>query len=153
MKSQGLPQDAFDGRPVIGICNTWSELTPCNAGLHDVADHVKRGVWEAGGVPLEFPAISLGETQMRPTAMLFCNLLAMEVEEILFDGPKRRLELLVTQEDLARRAQVWQKRRPAPKYSRGYYSLYVQHVLQADRGCDLDFLTGASGSTVERESH
>jgi dehydratase ilvD1 len=87
MKSQGLPPDVFDGRPVIGICNTWSELTPCNAGLRDVAEHVKRGVWEAGGLPLEFPAMSLGETQMRPTAMLFRNLLAMEVEESIRGNP------------------------------------------------------------------
>jgi dihydroxy-acid dehydratase len=72
---------------VIGICNTWSELTPCNAGLRDVAEHVKRGVWEAGGLPLEFPAMSLGETQMRPTAMLFRNLLAMEVEESIRGNP------------------------------------------------------------------
>ena len=79
MKSQGFPADVFDGRPVIGICNTWSELTPCNSGLRDVAEQVKKGVWEAGGLPLEFPAMSLGETQMRPTAMLFRNLLAMEV--------------------------------------------------------------------------
>jgi dihydroxy-acid dehydratase len=94
MKSQGLPQDAFDGRPIIGICNTWSELTPCNAGLRDVADHVKRGVWEAGGVPLEFPAMSLGETQMRPTAMLFRNLLAMEVEESIRANPIDAVVLL-----------------------------------------------------------
>jgi dehydratase ilvD1 len=94
MKSQGLPQDAFDGRPVIGICNTWSELTPCNAGLRDVADYVKRGVWEAGGVPLEFPAMSLGETQMRPTAMLFRNLLAMEVEESIRANPIDAVVLL-----------------------------------------------------------
>src|SRR6266478_7795487 len=94
MKSQGLPQDAFDGRPVIGICNTWSELTPCNAGLRDVADHVKRGVWEAGGVPLEFPAMSLGETQMRPTAMLFRNLLAMETEEAIRANPIDAVVLL-----------------------------------------------------------
>lgn len=87
MKSQGLPNDAFDGRPVIGICNTWSELTPCNAHLRDIADYVKRGVWEAGGLPLEFPAMSLGETQMRPTAMLFRNLLAMEVEESIRGNP------------------------------------------------------------------
>ena len=87
MKSQGLPDDVFDGRPVIGICNTWSELTPCNAGLRDLAEHVKRGVWEAGGLPLEFPAMSLGETQMRPTAMLFRNLLAMEVEESIRGNP------------------------------------------------------------------
>src|ERR1700682_2470168 len=87
MKSQGLPQDVFDGRPVIGICNTWSELTPCNSGLRDVAEQVKKGVWEAGGLPLEFPAMSLGETQMRPTAMLFRNLLAMEVEESIRGNP------------------------------------------------------------------
>ena len=87
MKSQGFPPDVFDGRPTIGICNTWSELTPCNAGLRDVAEHVKRGVWEAGGLPLEFPAMSLGETQMRPTAMLFRNLLAMEVEESIRGNP------------------------------------------------------------------
>lgn len=87
LKSQGLPDNVFDGRPVVGICNTWSELTPCNAHLREVADHVKRGVWEAGGLPLEFPAMSLGETQMRPTAMLFRNLLAMEVEESIRGNP------------------------------------------------------------------
>ncbi|MEL7460735.1 MAG: IlvD/Edd family dehydratase [Pseudomonadota bacterium] len=81
MKNQGLPDHVFDGRPVIGICNTWSELTPCNHGLRDLAEHVKRGVWEAGGFPVEFPVTSLGETQMKPTAMLFRNLLAMDVEE------------------------------------------------------------------------
>src|SRR5580692_8205216 len=94
MKSQGLPPDVFDGRPVIGICNTWSELTPCNAGLRDVAEHVKRGVWEAGGLPLEFPAMSLGESQMRPTAMLFRNLLAMEVEESIRANPIDAVVLL-----------------------------------------------------------
>jgi dehydratase ilvD1 len=83
MKSQGLPDDCFDGRPLVGICNTWSELTPCNAHLRILAEHVKRGVWQAGGVPLEFPVSSLGETQIRPTAMLFRNLLAMDVEEAL----------------------------------------------------------------------
>ncbi|MHA7874425.1 IlvD/Edd family dehydratase [Roseivivax sp.] len=81
MKNQGFPDHAFDGRPVIGICNTWSELTPCNAGLRDLAEAVKRGVWEAGGFPVEFPVMSLGETQMKPTAMLFRNLLSMDVEE------------------------------------------------------------------------
>jgi dehydratase ilvD1 len=94
MKSQGLPADVFDGRPVIGICNTWSELTPCNAGLRDLAERVKRGVWEAGGLPLEFPAMSLGETQMRPTAMLFRNLLAMEVEESIRGNPIDAVVLL-----------------------------------------------------------
>lgn len=81
MKNQGFPDHALDGRPIIGICNTWSELTPCNSGLRDLAEGVKRGVWEAGGFPVEFPVMSLGETQMKPTAMLFRNLLAMDVEE------------------------------------------------------------------------
>ena len=87
MKAQGLPEDLFDGRPVIGICNTWSELTPCNSHLRAIAGFVKRGVWESGGLPLEFPAMSLGETQMRPTAMLFRNLLSMEVEESIRANP------------------------------------------------------------------
>ncbi len=87
MKAQGYPEDVFDGRPVIGICNTWSELTPCNSHLREIAEFVKRGVWEAGGLPVEFPAMSLGETQMRPTAMLFRNLLAMEVEESIRGNP------------------------------------------------------------------
>src|SRR5215469_3134730 len=94
MKSEGLPDDVFDGRPVIGICNTWSELTPCNSDLRDIAEYVKRGVWEAGGLPLEFPAMSLGETQMRPTAMLFRNLLAMEVEESIRGNPIDAVVLL-----------------------------------------------------------
>ena len=81
MKNQGFPDHAFDGRPIIGVCNTWSELTPCNSSLRDLAEGVKRGVWEAGGFPVEFPVMSLGETQMKPTAMLFRNLLAMDVEE------------------------------------------------------------------------
>jgi L-arabonate dehydrase len=87
MKNQGFPADVFDGRPVIGICNTWSELTPCNAHLRQVADRVKRGVWEAGGFPLEFPVMSLGETNIRPTAMLFRNLASMDVEESIRGNP------------------------------------------------------------------
>src|SRR5471030_11770 len=74
MKNQGHPNDAFDGRPVIGICNTWSELTPCNGHFRELAEHVKRGILEAGGFPVEFPAMSLGESNLRPTAMLFRNL-------------------------------------------------------------------------------
>ncbi len=87
MKNQGFPADLFDGRPVIGICNTWSELTPCNAHLRQVADRVKRGVYEAGGFPLEFPVMSLGETNIRPTAMLFRNLASMDVEESIRGNP------------------------------------------------------------------
>jgi dihydroxy-acid dehydratase len=87
MKGTGVPDDVFDGRPIIGICNTWSELVTCQVHLRDIAEHVKRGVWEAGGFPIEFPAMSLPETQMRPTAMLFRNLLAMEVEESIRANP------------------------------------------------------------------
>jgi L-arabonate dehydrase len=87
MKNQGFPADLFDGRPVIGICNTWSELTPCNAHFRQVADRVKRGVYEAGGFPLEFPVMSLGESNLRPTAMLFRNLVSMDVEESIRGNP------------------------------------------------------------------
>jgi len=87
MKNQGLPDHLFDGRPVIGICNTWSELTPCNAHFRKLAEYVKRGVYEAGGFPLEFPVMSLGETLMRPTTMLFRNLVSMDVEESIRANP------------------------------------------------------------------
>ncbi|HET6520206.1 MAG TPA: dihydroxy-acid dehydratase, partial [Geminicoccaceae bacterium] len=87
MKNQGFPPDLFDGRPVIGICNTWSELTPCNAHLRDLAERVKRGVYEAGGFPLEFPVFSTGESNLRPTAMLFRNLASMDVEESIRGNP------------------------------------------------------------------
>jgi dihydroxy-acid dehydratase len=87
MRNQGLPEHVFDGRPVIGICNTWSELTPCNAHFRQLAEYVKRGVWEAGGLPLEFPVMSLGETNIRPTAMLFRNLVSMDVEESIRGNP------------------------------------------------------------------
>jgi dihydroxy-acid dehydratase len=94
MKNQGLPHHVFDGRPVIGICNSWSELTPCNAHFRRVAEHVKRGVWEAGGFPLEFPTMSLGETLMRPSTMLFRNLMAMDVEESIRANPLDGVVLL-----------------------------------------------------------
>src|SRR6476660_699627 len=87
MKNQGFPEDLFDGRPVIGICNTLSELTPCNAHLRDIAEMVKRGVYEAGGFPVEFPIMSLGETLLKPTAMLFRNLASMDAEESIRGNP------------------------------------------------------------------
>ncbi len=87
LRAEGFPPEVFDGRPVIGIANSWSELTPCNAHLRGIAEAVKRGVWQAGGFPLEFPTMSLGESLMRPTAMLFRNLMAMEVEELLRANP------------------------------------------------------------------
>lgn len=87
MKNQGMPTDMFDGRPVIGICNTFSELTPCNAHFRDFAESVKRGVYEAGGFPVEFPIMSLGETLLKPTAMLFRNLASMDAEESIRGNP------------------------------------------------------------------
>src|ERR1700750_1776940 len=87
MKNQGFPEDLFDGRPVIGICNTWSELTPCNAHLRDIAEHVKRGVYEAGGFPVEVPIVSLCKTLLNPTAMLFRNLASMDAEESIRGNP------------------------------------------------------------------
>jgi dihydroxy-acid dehydratase len=95
MKNQGMAADAFDGRPVIGICNTWSELTPCNAHLRGLADRVKRGVLEAGGFPVEFPVMSLGESNLRPTAMLYRNLASMDVEESIRGNPIDGVVLLV----------------------------------------------------------
>ncbi len=95
LKNRGLPQDQFDGRPVIGICNTWSELTPCNTHFKTIADHVRWGVLEAGGFPLEFPVMSLGETMLRPTAMLYRNLASMEVEESIRANPLDGVVLLM----------------------------------------------------------
>jgi dihydroxy-acid dehydratase len=94
MRNQGFSGEVFDGRPVIGIATTWSELAPCNAHLHRVAESVKRGVWQAGGFPLEFPAMALGETMLRPTAMLYRNLLAMEAEELMRANPLDGVVLL-----------------------------------------------------------
>jgi L-arabonate dehydrase len=94
MRNQGFPGDVFDGRPVIGICNTWSELTPCNAHFRELAQRVKNGVWEAGGFPLEFPVTSMGETNMRPTAMMFRNLVSMDVEESIRANPIDAVVLL-----------------------------------------------------------
>jgi L-arabonate dehydrase len=91
---RGYPDDVFDGRPVIGICNTWSELTPCNSHFRELAERVKRGVWEAGGFPLEFPVTSLGETNIRPTAMLLRNLVSMDVEESIRANPLDGVVLL-----------------------------------------------------------
>src|SRR5215467_8277076 len=87
LRAEGFPADFFQNKPVIGICNSWSELNNCNVHLRTVADAVKRGVWAAGGVPLEFPTISLGEMFMRPTTMLYRNLMAMDVEESIRANP------------------------------------------------------------------
>src|SRR5213592_847950 len=94
LKTEGFSDVVFDGRPVVGIANSWSELTNCNAHLRQVADAVKRGVWSAGGFPLEFPTISLGEVLMKPTAMMFRNLMAMDVEECLRAYPLDAVVLL-----------------------------------------------------------
>ena len=95
LKGKGLPHDQFDGRPVIGICNTFSELTPCNSHFRTLAEQVKIGVYEAGGFPLEFPVMSLGETLLRPTAMLYRNLASMDVEESIRGNPLDGVVLLM----------------------------------------------------------
>ncbi|MGN6801128.1 MAG: IlvD/Edd family dehydratase [Ginsengibacter sp.] len=94
MKNQGIPDYEFSGKPVIGICNTWSELTPCNGHFRELADFVKRGVYEAGGFPVEFPVMSLGETLIKPTAMLYRNLASMDVEESIRANPLDGVVLL-----------------------------------------------------------
>lgn len=94
MKNQGIPDYEFRGKPVIGICNTWSELTPCNAHFRELAESVKRGVSEAGGFPVEFPVMSLGETLIKPTAMLYRNLASMDVEESIRANPMDGVVLL-----------------------------------------------------------
>ncbi|MBP0599257.1 dihydroxy-acid dehydratase [Herbaspirillum sp. LeCh32-8] len=95
VKNRGIPHDQFDGRPVIGICNTYSELTPCNSHFRALAEQVKIGIWEAGGFPLEFPVMSLGETLLRPTAMLYRNLASMDVEESIRANPLDGVVLLM----------------------------------------------------------
>ena len=95
VKGKGVPHDQFDGRPVIGICNTFSELTPCNSHFRSLAEQVKIGVYEAGGFPLEFPVMSLGETMLRPTAMLYRNLASMDVEESIRGNPIDGVVLLM----------------------------------------------------------
>ena len=93
-KAEGFGEQAYEGRPIIGICNTWSELTHCNAHLRQLAEAVKRGVWQAGGFPLEFPVMSLGEYNMRPTTMLYRNLMSMDVEESITANPLDGVVLL-----------------------------------------------------------
>ncbi|MDE2456300.1 MAG: dihydroxy-acid dehydratase, partial [Burkholderiales bacterium] len=95
MKNQGIPDHEFQGKPIIGICNTWSELTPCNAHFRKLAEHVRRGVFEAGGFPVEFPVFSNGESNLRPTAMLTRNLASMDVEEAIRGNPIDAVVLMV----------------------------------------------------------
>ena len=95
MKNQGIPDHEFQGKPIIGICNTWSELTPCNAHFRKLAEHVKRGILEAGGFPVEFPVFSNGESNLRPTAMLTRNLASIDVEESIRGNPMDGVVLLV----------------------------------------------------------
>jgi L-arabonate dehydrase len=95
MKNQGIPDHEFQGKPIIGICNTWSELTPCNAHFRKIAEHVRRGIFEAGGFPVEFPVFSNGESNLRPTAMFTRNLASIDVEESIRGNPIDGVVLLV----------------------------------------------------------
>jgi L-arabonate dehydrase len=93
-KKQGIPHDELEGKPIIGICNTWSELTPCNSHFRELAEIVKRGILEQGGFPVEFPVMSLGETLMKPTAMLYRNQVSIDVEESIRANPLDGVVLL-----------------------------------------------------------
>ena len=93
-KAEGFSESSYEGKPIIGICNTWSELTHCNSHLRDLAESVKIGVWQAGGFPMEFPVMSLGEYNMKPTTMLYRNLLSMDVEESITANPLDGVVLL-----------------------------------------------------------
>ena len=93
-KKQGIPQDELDGKPIIGICNTWSELTPCNSHFRELAEFVKHGIIEAGGFPVEFPVMSLGESLMKPTTMLYRNQVSIDVEESIRANPLDGVVLL-----------------------------------------------------------
>lgn len=93
-KKQGIPQDELEGKPIIGICNTWSELTPCNSHFRELAEFVKRGILEAGGFPVEFPVMSLGESLMKPTTMLYRNQVSVDVEESIRANPLDGVVLL-----------------------------------------------------------
>src|SRR4029078_1954037 len=95
MKNQGIPDNEFQGKPIIGICNTWAELTPCNAHFRQLAERVRRGVFEAGGYPVEFPVFSNGESNLRPTAMFTRNLASMDVEEAIRGNPIDAVVLMV----------------------------------------------------------
>ena len=130
LQQTGLRREDFMGRPVIGIVNTWSDISPCHAHLRERAESVRRGILAAGGHPIEMPALSLGEVMVKPTTMMYRNFLVMECEELLRSHPI----------DGAARRAAWTP--PSRVYARSYALLYQQHVSQADRGCDFDFLEG-----------
>ena len=120
LRSEGFGPQVFDGKPVIGICNSWSELTNCNVHLRQVAEAVKRGVWAAGGVPLEFPTISLGELFMKPTTMLFRNLMSMDVGRVDHRQPDRwRRSARRMRQDDPRAVDGRGQRRPAGHHGDG----------------------------------
>lgn len=151
LRNQGLPSDAFDGRPVIGICNTWSDLTPCNAHFRTLVEHIKIGIYEAGGLPLEFPVMSTGEALIKPTAMLFRNLMSMDVEETIRANPIDGAVLLTGCD----------KTSPGPIMGAASCDLPTIVVPGGPmlngkfRGCDMDFdfLAGRRGTPVLKESH
>ena len=177
MKNQGFPDHAFVGRPVVGICNTWSELTPCNSGLRELAEGVKHGAWEAGGVPavnkeqknhLRPARTVLGGdvSDARMSGTAYGTVILHVSPEAQASGPLAfvktgdrirvsasvgALDLMVSDAELATRRAAWAAG-PA-HYTRGYAKLYTDHVLQADDGAGLDFLAGKDTRPVTRESH
>jgi dihydroxyacid dehydratase/phosphogluconate dehydratase len=175
MKNQGFPHHLFDGRPVIGICNTWFELTPCNAHfrmiLKGAGPRGYPGFAEVGNMPLPAKVLRKGITDMvrisdgrmsgtaygtvvlhvAPEAAVGGPLALVQTGDIIeLDVPMRRLHLEVSDEELTRRKGGWKVPEPP---ARGWYRLFHDHVLQADQGVDLDFLVGTSGAAVPRDNH
>ena len=137
---RGLPDHAFDGRPQIVICSTWSDLTPCNGHFRELAEFVKRGVYEAGGFPLEFPVMSLAESQLRPTAMLFRNLASMDVEESIRGNPIDGVVLLMGCDKPTPAAlETWS----APVSNDPVALTFTQHIGRTDA-----LRTGSYGKTL-----
>ena len=176
---RGLPAHAFDGRPHIAIANTASDLTPCNAHFNEAAESVKQGVYEAGGIPLNLPVISLGETLVRPKAMLWRNMARMSGtaygtvvlhvspeaaaggpldkvrtgDFIILDVANRRLDIDIPAAELELRLPSDAAAAGYANPKRGWEKLYSNTVLGANSGADLDFLLGLGGDRVSRESH
>lgn len=123
MRNQGRPDDFFDGRPVIGVCNTWSDLTPCNGHFRELAEKVKIGIYEAGGVPVVMKRL------------------------------EKHLHRDVSDEELAERKTHWRAPEIPEGEKRGYAHLYRTHVTQADTGADFDFLIGSSSAKLPKSSH
>jgi dihydroxyacid dehydratase/phosphogluconate dehydratase len=134
----GYAKEDWDGKPIIAILNSWSDINPCHAHFKDRVEQVKRGVLQAGGFPIEWPTLSLAEQFVKLTTMLYRNMLAMEVEALLRSHP-------VDDVELARRRTQWIK--SEPHFQRGYGWMFARHISEANEGCDFDYLESGLAPT------